>query len=293
MVLQQTVDKASRELAKTGTVSGKSTTSVSPLKPAPREVSKIVAEPTPQITSGTALAKTTSTITVAIPAPVNLSSVAAPSAPMSPPKPVATPPKKQELSPKFVNALAIIAEESGIAVSDLTDESNFADIGVDSLLSMVIGSRFREELNLELDSDFSIFVDVPTVNDLKVFLQSRDQPFSTEETPEAALPVVKIMKGAPSVAVTFYTPEPAVEQKSADVHVLSTVEEAPPRKIEEELAPAPTNGTANTALRIIADESGIAFSDLSDDSNFADIGVDSLLSSKHYLVVPLTKANTP
>ncbi|EHL03829.1 putative sterigmatocystin biosynthesis polyketide synthase [Glarea lozoyensis 74030] len=188
MVLQQTVDKASRELAKTGAVSANSTTSVNPLKSAPRAVSKIIAKSKPQIVSGTALAHTT----------INMSGVAAPSALTSPPTPVAIPPKKQELSPQFVNALAIIAEESGIAVTDLTDESNFADIGVDSLLSMVIGSRFREELNLELDADFSIFVDLPTVKDLKIFLQ--------------------------------------------------------------------------------ADESGIAVSDLSDDSNFADIGVDSLLS---------------
>ena len=67
-------------------------------------------------------------------------------------------------------ALAIVSEESGIATNELTDDSNFADIGVDSLLSMVIASRFREELGLELEADFSIFVDLPTVKDLKAFL---------------------------------------------------------------------------------------------------------------------------
>ncbi|KMU79276.1 LOW QUALITY PROTEIN: polyketide synthase [Coccidioides immitis RMSCC 3703] len=70
--------------------------------------------------------------------------------------------------------LAIVSEESGIAISDLTDETNFADIGVDSLLSMVIGSRFREELGLDLGADFSIFVNCPTVKKLKVFLNSHD-----------------------------------------------------------------------------------------------------------------------
>ena len=67
-------------------------------------------------------------------------------------------------------ALAIVSEESGIAIPELTDDSNFADVGVDSLLSMVIASRFREELGLELEADFSIFADLPTVKDLKAFL---------------------------------------------------------------------------------------------------------------------------
>ena len=71
---------------------------------------------------------------------------------------------------KIDSAMAIVSEESGIALTELTDDSNFADIGVDSLLSMVIASRFREELNIELEADFKIFVDCPTVKQLRVFL---------------------------------------------------------------------------------------------------------------------------
>ena len=96
-------------------------------------------------------------------------------------------------------ALAIVSEESGIAIPELTDDSNFADVGVDSLLSMVIASRFREELGLELEANFSIFVDLPTVKDLKAFLASgnsrnessedlsdsnNEQSFSPLTTPE-------------------------------------------------------------------------------------------------------------
>ena len=71
---------------------------------------------------------------------------------------------------KVEDAMAIVSDESGISLSELTDDSNFADIGVDSLLSMVIASRFREELNIQLEADFSLFVDCPTVRQLRVFL---------------------------------------------------------------------------------------------------------------------------
>jgi len=81
-------------------------------------------------------------------------------------------------------ALQIISEESGISVSDLSDDSNFADIGVDSLLSMVIGSRFREELGFDLDADLPIFVDLPTVGNLKQFLTSGVEVTSSFESDE-------------------------------------------------------------------------------------------------------------
>jgi acyl carrier protein/pimeloyl-ACP methyl ester carboxylesterase len=69
-------------------------------------------------------------------------------------------------------ALKIIAEESGIAVEDFSDDTAFADIGIDSLCSMVIGSRLREEMDLDLDSSFSLFLDLPTVSHLAAFLSS-------------------------------------------------------------------------------------------------------------------------
>ncbi|KAL8757890.1 MAG: hypothetical protein Q9184_004087 [Pyrenodesmia sp. 2 TL-2023] len=57
------------------------------------------------------------------------------------------------------SALNIISEESGIALDELTDDTAFA-----------ILARFREELAVDLDFNFSIFVDLPTVIHLKKFL---------------------------------------------------------------------------------------------------------------------------
>ena len=45
-----------------------------------------------------------------------------------------------------------ISEDRGVAVEQLTNDTSFADIRADSLLSMTIMSRFREELGLNLES---------------------------------------------------------------------------------------------------------------------------------------------
>ena len=64
-------------------------------------------------------------------------------------------------------ALAIVADEVGLSVDELAPESRFADFGVDSLLSLTIVGRFREELNKDFESSF--FFDNPTVMDLMRF----------------------------------------------------------------------------------------------------------------------------
>ncbi|OBT51641.1 Type I Iterative Polyketide synthase (PKS) [Pseudogymnoascus sp. 24MN13] len=69
----------------------------------------------------------------------------------------------------FQCALQIISEESGFAIEDLTDDTNFAESGVDSLLSLVIVSRLRDELELDIQHE-SLFLECPTVADLKQLL---------------------------------------------------------------------------------------------------------------------------
>ncbi|KAH7134406.1 hypothetical protein EDB81DRAFT_903350 [Dactylonectria macrodidyma] len=61
--------------------------------------------------------------------------------------------------------IVIIAEEVCLDIKDLNPDTEFADLGLDSLLSLTITSRIREELDLDLPS--SIFVECPTVKDLQ------------------------------------------------------------------------------------------------------------------------------
>lgn len=76
-------------------------------------------------------------------------------------------------------ALGIIAAEIGIQTNELTDNTEFASMGVDSLMSLAIIGRFREEL--EIDIQATLFNDYPTVMDLKQFLGRFDTGTATEQ----------------------------------------------------------------------------------------------------------------
>lgn len=61
--------------------------------------------------------------------------------------------------------LAIIGEEVGIPPAELTADTEFSEVGIDSLLSLTMTSRFQEELGLDFSS--SVFVENPTIGALQ------------------------------------------------------------------------------------------------------------------------------
>jgi hypothetical protein len=67
----------------------------------------------------------------------------------------------------WAGALSIISHECSVPVAELTGNTSFADLSVDSLLSLLCASRFREELGLAHES--TIFPDYPSVKTLQVF----------------------------------------------------------------------------------------------------------------------------
>ena len=143
---------------------------------------------------------------------------------------------------KIATALSIIAEESGLALQDLSDGTDFTEVGVDSLMGLTISARFKEELELDLDFN-ALFYDCPTVRDLKEFLggSEADQSGSSSDS--------------------------AHESGSTGVTTPSSEE-----------GPFALKADFQRALAIISEESGVAMEDLTDDTDFADSGVDSLLS---------------
>ena len=66
-------------------------------------------------------------------------------------------------------AVALIAEEAGLEVEDMVDEASFASLGVDSLMSLVIAEKFREQLGVTVGG--SLFLEYPTVGDLTAWLE--------------------------------------------------------------------------------------------------------------------------
>ncbi|KAL9617637.1 MAG: hypothetical protein Q9160_007603, partial [Pyrenula sp. 1 TL-2023] len=99
-----------------------------------------------------------------IPAPAEVSSNS--NAKAAPPKPRAAP--AGGMQAKIFNIIAI---EIAVDHSELADGIQWTDLGVDSLMSLTISGRFREELDLDVPS--TLFTDYPTVGDLKKHFASQ------------------------------------------------------------------------------------------------------------------------
>lgn len=66
-------------------------------------------------------------------------------------------------------ALQIIAAEAGLDLTEVSDDSSFAELGVDSLMSLVLAEKFREQLNVVVNG--SLFLEYPTLGDLRAWLE--------------------------------------------------------------------------------------------------------------------------
>lgn len=65
-------------------------------------------------------------------------------------------------------ALEIIAREAALEVSELTEDVFFSNLGVDSLLSLVIAEKFRAELGVPASG--GVFLEYPSVGELIAWL---------------------------------------------------------------------------------------------------------------------------
>ncbi|GAB1312815.1 fusarubin cluster-polyketide synthase [Madurella fahalii] len=152
----------------------------------------------------------------------------------------------------FAKALAIIAEESGLALGDLeADGVVFSDVGIDSLLGLTISARFKEELDVDLDFN-ALFYEYPTVGHLKVFLGGAGPGHGS----------------ALSSSSDTESQSAASAPRSSGTGTTTPTDGGGPGAKSNFLR----------ALQIISEESGVAVQDLTDDTSFADAGVDSLLS---------------
>ena len=79
--------------------------------------------------------------------------------------------KKTDDPSKLDKALSIIAEESGISIPEMKDEDFLGDLGIDSLLILVIASRFREEQSLDLASSF---MEVNAIGGVRAYFKNDD-----------------------------------------------------------------------------------------------------------------------
>ena len=99
-------------------------------------------------------------LTGAQPAPLNAGKDAKTAAPLANAAPAA--------ESTTAKALMLIANEAGVELDDLADDASFANLGVDSLMSLVISEKLRKDLDVKVGS--SLFLDYPTIGDLRKWL---------------------------------------------------------------------------------------------------------------------------
>lgn len=81
---------------------------------------------------------------------------------------------------EFIRVMKVVAEEIGVDVEELSDDSDFTNLGVDSLLSLTILSKVRESVGIDLPQ--STFTDCETVGSLKAFLSDTSSQDASSES---------------------------------------------------------------------------------------------------------------
>lgn len=170
------------------------------------------------------------------------------------PKPKAT--GKAAVLSLATRALAIMAEEIGLPITELTDDNELSALGVDSLLSLTIAGKFREILDIEVAS--TAFSDWQTIKQVKDFF-AQHQPADLEEVEDSS-----------SASREDSGPTTPLGTES-----MTSVSESDDDDDDE----ADRKGDDVAAIRAaISQETGFPPSEIISSTNLADSGIDSLMS---------------
>ena len=173
------------------------------------------------------------------------------------PKAVPTPrsaaPPKKEQTVDSNRALAIVAEELGAPISELSDDIVFEEIGVDSLMTLTISAKLREELDMEISP--TLFSDCPTVGGfVKQFTQSNSAGAAIQES------------------IGSDTADEVDSEYDSSDEITSPVTPATPTSV------ADGQDMVDTIRAVIADEMDVAIEEITGATDLASLGMDSLMS---------------
>ncbi|KAH8689371.1 putative polyketide synthase [Talaromyces proteolyticus] len=144
-------------------------------------------------------------------------------------------------------ALDILASEIGCSLSELDDNIAFEDLGVDSLMSLSISSRFREELEIPVGG--TLFIDFGSVGQLKTYLSQ--------------------FESGPGGDVGNIDPT-----RSESITKVNT-------PAESEIGDSPNDDEDDQIFTIrstIAEEMGVDVEEIQDNIDLSQMGMDSLMS---------------
>jgi iron transport multicopper oxidase len=155
-------------------------------------------------------------------------------------------------------ALDILATEIGVGIEELVDNIAFTDLGCDSLMSLTVSGRMRDELEIDIHSHE--FQDYPTIGEFKNFLlkfegKSRTDSYSSESTStDSPLHDTATDTEEESKATTPLEDDMSVRSKGSGA------------------------GITEIIRATIASEMGFEIQEISDSTDLAELGMDSLMA---------------
>jgi iterative type I PKS product template protein len=155
----------------------------------------------------------------------------------------------QKLISVCSQAMDILAKEIGVELEELVDNIAFSDLGVDSLMSLTVSGRMREEMELEIDS--SMFNDHPTIGEFKKYLSKFEKQSVVMVSPTRVI----ADEPTPELESDLSTP---TDDSASDVSKDSSLGEI--------------------ILTTIASEMGFEVHEIADAPDLASLGMDSLMS---------------
>ena len=180
------------------------------------------------------------------------------------PKGIHKPIKNVRDSSVTVKALKIISAETNVDISELVDDAAFENLGVDSLMSLALSAKFREELDIEINS--TLFTDYPTIGRMKMFISQYDNStISAESESSDESSFESTSSPTPVLQDGYGTP---LSSSPSSVSSLLAKEEVVERASQEPSA----------VREVIAKEMGVSASDILDDADLSELGMDSLMS---------------
>lgn len=163
----------------------------------------------------------------------------------------------QKLVSVTSRAMDILAAEIGVGLDELVDNVAFADLGVDSLMSLTVSGRMREELEIDIHSHE--FNDYPTIGQFTKFLSKFESgPAQFNNSPGSS-------SASDSPLNDFSTDEETDSAASTPV---------------DDSGSEGGKGSEVTEIirTTIAAEMGCDVEEIFDDADLASLGMDSLMS---------------
>ncbi|KAK1783530.1 putative polyketide synthase [Copromyces sp. CBS 386.78] len=215
----------------------------------------------------------------AAPAPAR---AAPPPAPAAKSAPAAKKKKKETVTPDNISkvnqklkggvvgqVLDILAREVGCSHDELADNIAFTDLGVDSLMSLTVSGKIREELDLDIPS--GAFVDYPTIGALKGHLAQYEKAGGANEPMSSSASDDSSDDESPELGSESNVTTPLDESEA------NSIKGEGPARVES--GGGEKNNEFQSLVRnTISQEMGVDIEEIQAAPDLASLGMDSLMS---------------